>query len=142
MVRGGEALETLKLNRPFLGTPLLSEVIDMVKLYITLESREGRPFIRLVATDRYHFASDTPGVTCLENITPGDIQITPEARDALMNRCEYRPSEKGLEFFGHRRRALKWGSEHCQFWAPLNHVNIHPGAPEWISTLSIGKGSP
>lgn len=77
--------------------------------------------------------------TFLENIEPSEIEITPEAREALLAQPE-RDGLQGLEFWGDNR--IAWAHPGPEIEVHPDDVNVPKSAKEWIRQMSLNERIP
>jgi hypothetical protein len=68
------------------------------------------------------------------NVMNGEVDITEEARQALLDLPERR-GVQGILFWTERRMA--WGSTAPRFLVALKHISVPLGAKGWIKQLGV-----
>lgn len=101
----------------------------MTALRIGYDKDNKRINLRALEPDRFNYFGFG---TFLENVTPDDIDITPEAKKVLLNLPE-RPRFQGMEFWPDNR--LAWASTSPRFAVPIEYINVPDGAKQWIVNL-------
>lgn len=98
---------------------------------LSIEYDKATDFINLTVLQPKRFTHYGFG-TFLENVQPGEIEITPEAKEVLLNLPE-RPGFQGMEFWPDNR--LAWASPAFVFTVSTADINMPSGAKQWVNTL-------
>lgn len=75
--------------------------------------------------------------TFLSNVEPGEVEITREAFDVLIN-CPERGGLQGLEVWKEKR--IAWGSPEPRLEIPKDKCSVEEGSAAWLVECVIVDG--